>query len=103
MVFPDGKSVFICVLKLITTLSQMKQLSRSLPATLFLIRNDNMHQIMLLLHNYTRWLVLVGMILATAWAWQGLLRKRIWSVWDQRFGAVFAIAITVQFIWGVVM
>ncbi|GEM_PF-163778 len=62
-----------------------------------------MYNIMLLLHSYTRWLVIIAMLLALGWAYFGWIRQREWSKWDSRFGAGFTILITIQFIWGVVL
>lgn len=62
-----------------------------------------MYEIALLLHSYTRWLVVIVMLWAIVNAWWGLLRQRTWTVWDRRAGAAFAILITVQFVWGVIL
>ncbi len=62
-----------------------------------------MYEIALLFHSYIRWLVLLFMIFAVIWAWWGYIRKRNWTVWDTRFGAGFAIVITIQFMFGLIL
>jgi hypothetical protein len=62
-----------------------------------------MYNIALLLHSYTRWLVLVALLFALYRSWSGWLRKREWTIWDSRAGLFFAILITVQFGFGVLL
>lgn len=62
-----------------------------------------MYNIALLLHSYTRWLVLVALLFALYRAWSGWLRQREWTIWDRRAGLFFAVLITVQFFFGVLL
>jgi mono/diheme cytochrome c family protein len=62
-----------------------------------------LYEISLLLHSYTRWLVVLAMLGALLLAWHGLLRRRQWGKWDTRFAAAFAILVTIQFVWGVLL
>jgi hypothetical protein len=62
-----------------------------------------MYTIALFLHSYTRWLVLIAMVWALYRAWSGWLRRREWTIWDDRAAMFFAIAITVQFVFGLLL
>ncbi|MDX1993084.1 MAG: hypothetical protein SF029_11875 [bacterium] len=62
-----------------------------------------MYSLALYLHSYTRWLVLVVMLWALYRAWAGWLRRREWTVWDDRAGIAFAGAISLQFVFGVLL
>lgn len=62
-----------------------------------------LYEIALLLHSYTRWFVVFVMFGALILAWWGLLRRREWGKWDGRLAAAFAILITIQFVWGVLL
>lgn len=62
-----------------------------------------MYSMMLVLHNFTRWLVVISMIFAVGWSVFGWLQGRAWTKWDTRFGLAFMVLITVQFMWGVVL
>lgn len=62
-----------------------------------------MYELMLVLHSYTRWLVLIAMILATSSVWWGRLTNQAWSKWHARFGLAFSMLFTIQFIWGAIL
>jgi mono/diheme cytochrome c family protein len=74
-----------------------------LAADIVLTGASMLYEISLLLHSYTRWLVVIAMIGALGLAWWGILRRRDWTAWDARFSAAFAILVTVQFVWGVLL
>lgn len=61
------------------------------------------YELSLLLHSYTRWLIIVAMIGALGLSWWGLLRNREWGKWEARFAAAFAILVSIQFVWGVLL
>jgi uncharacterized membrane protein len=62
-----------------------------------------MYEVALLLHSYTRWLVLIVMVWALVRVWGGLVRKRAWNVWDTRASAAFAGTLSLQFIFGLLV
>ncbi len=62
-----------------------------------------MYNAMILLHSYTRWLVVIAMLFATVIACTGLFRQRKWTKWDTYSGLIFTIIITIQFIWGAIL
>ncbi|MDX2137363.1 MAG: hypothetical protein SF123_04655 [Chloroflexota bacterium] len=62
-----------------------------------------LYEISLLLHSYTRWLIMIVMVAAVALAWWGLIRQREWGLWEKRLASAFAILLSIQFIWGVVL
>jgi mono/diheme cytochrome c family protein len=62
-----------------------------------------LYNLFLLLHSYTRWLVVVAMLWALWQAWNGLIRKRAWTKWDNRAGLFFATIMSVQFFVGLVV
>ena len=43
-----------------------------------------MYNLALLLHNFTRWLVLLALAWALYQSWSGWIRQREWSANDQR-------------------
>lgn len=61
------------------------------------------YELSLLLHNYTRWLIVVVMISALILVWWGVLRQRAWGRWEARLTAAFAILVSIQFLWGVLL
>ncbi len=61
------------------------------------------YELSLLLHSYTRWLIIIAMIGALGLSWWGLLRRREWGRWEARFTATFALLVSIQFMWGVLL
>lgn len=62
-----------------------------------------MYNLSLLLHSYTRWLVVVLMVLAVGRAWWGVWRGSPWTRTDRLLGLAFGMAMSVQFLWGVAL
>ncbi|MDX2160191.1 MAG: c-type cytochrome [bacterium] len=62
-----------------------------------------LYEISLLLHSYTRWAVFIAMIGALGLAWWGVVRPRVWGRWEKRFAAAFAMLVSIQFVWGVLL
>jgi hypothetical protein len=62
-----------------------------------------MYNILLMLHNTTRWLVLIALLWILYRAWSGWLRKREWSTWDTRAGMICAAVLSIQFVFGLLL
>ena len=62
-----------------------------------------MYGIALLLHNYTRWIVLAALAWALYRAWSRWIRSREWSAQAQQAGLLLTVLATVQFIFGLVL
>lgn len=62
-----------------------------------------MYGIAVLLHSYTRWLVLLAMVWALYRAWSGLILRRQWTEVDRRAGWLFATVISVQLLLGLTL
>jgi mono/diheme cytochrome c family protein len=62
-----------------------------------------LYALLLLLHSYNRWLVIIAVAWALILAWTGCLGKRSWNKWDDRAGWLFAAAFSLQFVLGVLL
>ena len=62
-----------------------------------------MYPILLSLHNYGRWLVLLLMIYALFRAWWGILAKRPWTRADDLAALAYTWGISLQFIIGLML
>lgn len=62
-----------------------------------------MYEIVLLLHSWARWLVIIAAILAVARAWIGWLGKKDWTTVDRRAGLLFSVALDIQMLLGLVL
>ncbi|MDJ0755440.1 MAG: cytochrome c [Ardenticatenaceae bacterium] len=62
-----------------------------------------MYNVTLLLHSYTRWLVILAMVWALGWIWWGRATHREWGKWEDRAGFFFAMAFSLQFVLGVIL
>ncbi|MCU0476569.1 MAG: cytochrome c [Anaerolineae bacterium] len=62
-----------------------------------------LYEFSLVLHNLTRWLVVVVMLVAIGRAWWGVWRGSAWTTLDRRLAWAFAMLMSVQFIWGAVL
>jgi hypothetical protein len=60
-----------------------------------------MYQLLLILHNLTRWIVLALGVWALYRAYSGLASGRAWTRADRQAGALFAAFLGIQFILGV--
>ncbi|MGD8604728.1 MAG: hypothetical protein PVF49_09165 [Anaerolineales bacterium] len=62
-----------------------------------------MYDILLALHNITRWLVLVAAIWALARAFMGWRNKSAWTESDRKAGLFYGIFIDIQFLLGLIL
>jgi mono/diheme cytochrome c family protein len=62
-----------------------------------------LYEIALLLHTYTRWVIVIVMIAAVGATWWGMLGKREWGTWEKRLAAAFAMLLSIQFVFGVAL
>lgn len=62
-----------------------------------------MYEITLLLHSYTRWIVLIVSLYTLFIVWRGFLQKREWTKTETIVSRVFVWAFTLQFILGVIL
>lgn len=62
-----------------------------------------MYVILLTLHNFTRWLVLIALVYALVRVWHGLLAKREWTRADAAAVLAATSAISVQFVLGILL
>ena len=62
-----------------------------------------MYSLLLLLHNWNRWLVLLVLVWTLYLAWQGWLGKAAWSSAESRAGAWLAGLMTLQFVLGLLL
>ena len=62
-----------------------------------------MYQITLLLHSYTRWIVLFVSIYTLFIVWRGFLQKREWDKTESFASRIFAWVFTLQFILGAIL
>lgn len=59
--------------------------------------------ILLLLHNWFRWVVIIVAILAVVSAWIGWLGRREYRSQDRKLGMFFSIALDIQLLLGVIL
>jgi hypothetical protein len=62
-----------------------------------------MYEILLALHNITRWLVLAAAVWALARAFMGWRNKSAWTESDRKAGLFYGIAVDVQFLLGLIL
>lgn len=62
-----------------------------------------MYEILLALHNITRWLVLAAAFWALARAFMGWRNKSAWTESDRKAGLFYGIAVDVQFLLGLIL
>lgn len=62
-----------------------------------------MYEIILALHNITRWLVLAAALWALARAFLGWRRRTAWTETDRKAGLFYGIAVDVQFLLGLIL
>ena len=62
-----------------------------------------MYSTLLLLHSYTRWLVLIMMVYALGRAWWGFIRKRTWTKDDTIAALGFTWITSLQFVLGLAL
>src|SRR5262245_52919847 len=62
-----------------------------------------MYALLLLLHSWLRWLVIVCGVWAVLRAWGGVGSRRLWTPSDDAAGRWFTIGLDVQFLVGVVL
>lgn len=62
-----------------------------------------MYPIILILHSYTRWLVLAAVFYGLYLAWKGFLSKGEWTKTNDVSALVFVWAITIQFVLGITL
>lgn len=60
-----------------------------------------MYPVFLTLHNLVRWLALIAMLYALIRAWRGYLGKHDWTQADNTAALAFALALTLQAVFGV--
>ena len=62
-----------------------------------------MYEVILAIHNILRWVALILVILATAFAVIGWLGKRQWAERDRKIGAFTTIALDIQLLLGLLL
>jgi len=62
-----------------------------------------MYSAALILHNYTRWLVVVVMVWALVQVWGGWLLKRDWGRWERWACLAFGVMTSVQSVLGFIL
>ena len=62
-----------------------------------------MFDIVLTLHNITRWIVLIAGLLAAGTALFGWLRKKEWTATDNKLGLIYTISFDIQLILGLML
>lgn len=58
---------------------------------------------LVVLHNLTRWVVVIAGVLAAAKAILGLLNKQSWTPLDNRLGLIFTISFDIQVLLGLIL
>lgn len=61
-----------------------------------------MYNLALVVHNFTRWLVLLALAWALYQSWSGWIRKREWSSTDQRAAFTLMVIASLQLVFGLV-
>ena len=62
-----------------------------------------MYNVALLVHSFTRWLVLVALAWALYQSWNGWIRQREWSGNDQRAALTLMVIATIQLAFGLIL
>lgn len=62
-----------------------------------------MYDILLIIHNWFRWVVLILGIVAAVMAWSGWLGKRTYRESDRKIGSFFGISLDIQLLLGVIL
>jgi hypothetical protein len=62
-----------------------------------------MYTLILILHSFVRWLVLIAALAATVWAFIGWFGGRTWGRLDERLGLFFTITMDVQVLLGILL
>ena len=62
-----------------------------------------MYNLVLTLHDITRWIVLIAGIVATVTAFIGWMRKKEWTALDNRMGLIYTISFDIQLILGLML
>jgi uncharacterized Tic20 family protein len=62
-----------------------------------------MYPIVLIAHNWIRWVVVVAGVYALVRAYWGLFARRAWTASDGTAGTVFSISIDIQFLLGLLL
>jgi len=62
-----------------------------------------MYSVVLLVHSWLRWLVLLAAVVAVARAFTGRSGHKLWSAADERWLRVFTISLDVQFLFGLIL
>lgn len=62
-----------------------------------------MYEITLLLHSYTRWLVLIISLYTLFIVWRGFIKKREWTKTEAIASRLFIWVFTIQFIFGAIL
>lgn len=62
-----------------------------------------MYSVILVLHNWLRWIVLILAIVALVRAYRGWLGKRGWSESDRKAGSFFGMALDIQLLLGLIL
>ncbi len=62
-----------------------------------------MYDLILVIHNLLRWVVLVLAVVVVVLAWIGWLGKREWQERDRKVGTFYTIAMDVQLLLGVIL
>lgn len=62
-----------------------------------------MYQITLILHSYTRWIVLIISLYTLFIIWRGFIQKREWTKTETMASRLFVWAFTLQFILGAIL
>jgi hypothetical protein len=69
----------------------------------FMKQGGRMYYTILMLHSYTRWLVLAAMLYALVRSWWGVIGKREWTRADSTSAMAYTILISIQFLLGIVL
>jgi hypothetical protein len=62
-----------------------------------------MYSLVLILHNWVRWLVVLFGLYAVVRAYVGLFGRRAWTPADKTAGTLFSVSIDVQFLLGLIL
>ena len=62
-----------------------------------------MYPLLLTIHNWVRWLVVLFGLYAVVRAYVGLFGRRVWAPADKTAGTLFSVSVDVQFLTGLVL